>query len=234
LPAVFGLVTFVSILGNSIMVDKNEENNGLSGLVAGWDEKIRDARKAGGIGAARRQDGIANLLATARQAVAAVERAIGPIMGPDDAQASALRVLRKITYNTAADAYPGWEVNGPPRSAAELAAAESLARKCLSLVETLDESAERHGNALWLIGALALAQGKRHEARKEFGAAADFFTQAETPLMTALCDGYIGIADEDGPAVDAAITKIGALEDKYAKDMIDQLVIARQVYGPAA
>ncbi len=224
----------VLILGNSIMMDKNEENNGLSELVAGWDEKIRDARKAGGSGAARGQDGIASLLAAAREAVAEIEAAIFPFTALDEAQASALRVLRKITYNAAADAYPGWEVNGPPRSAAELAAAESLARKCLSLVETLDENAERHGNALWLIGALALAQGKRDQARIEFRTAADFFTEAKTPLMTALCDGYIGIADIDAPAVEAAIAKIGSLEDKYAKDMIDQLVIARQVYGPAA
>jgi len=195
---------------------------GLTALANEWNEQVRAARKAGDVG---------TILATAQAAAAALETAIGPRDAPTKEQTAALKTLRKITYNSAADAYPGWELN-TPRTAAELATAETLARKCLSLTEECREDAEHHGHALWLIAALDLAQGRRAAAADGFRAAAADHTAGGAPLSAALCEGYIGIASGDNAAIDAAIDKITGLNEKWSDATKDQLVIARQVYLP--
>jgi hypothetical protein len=194
----------------------------LAALANDWNEQVRAARKAGDV---------ATILATARAAVTALETAIGPRDTPTEDQTAALKTLRKITYNSAADAYPGWELN-TPRSPEQLATAETLARKSLTLTEECQEDAEHHGHALWLIAALDLAQGRRAEAAAGFRAAAADHAAGNAPLSAALCEGYIGIANGDNTAIDAAINKITGLDEKWSDATKEQLVIARQVYGP--
>jgi hypothetical protein len=194
----------------------------LAVLASEWNEKIRAARKAGDVD---------TILTSAQAAVAALETAIGPRDTPTEDQTAALKTLRKITYNSAADAYPGWELN-TPRSPEQLATAETLARKSLSLTEECQEDAEHHGHALWLIAALDLAQGRRAEAADGFRAAAANHTAGNAPLSAALCEGYIGIATGDTAAIDAAINKITGLNEKWSDATKDQLVIARQVFLP--
>ena len=139
-------------------------------------------------------------------------------------------ILRKITYNSAADAYPGWAADAPPRSAAELDAAARLARKSLSLVEELQEDVENYGHAVWLIGAIALAQGERTAALAEFRKAAAFFAQADAPLMVALAEGYAGMAAGDAAAFAAAQAKVSP-EDEHAQAVVAQLTIGWALYG---
>jgi hypothetical protein len=195
----------------------------LAALAEHWDQKIRACRKAGDV---------ATILCAAQNAVKALEAVIGPHAQPSAAQEAALRTLRKITYNCAADAYPGWALNMPPVQPADLASASILARKSLSLVQELHEDAEKHGHAVWLIGALELAQDRRQAAAESFRAAADFHAEAKAPALAALAEGYIGIASGEAAAFDAAVLKIAAIGDADARELIDQLTIARQIYGP--
>ncbi len=186
-----------------------------------WDQQVL---------AARQTEIIGDILAVAEMAVEALEAVIGRPVDPGSAQAAALMILRKITYNSAADAYPGWAVDAPPRTAAQLGAAARLARKSLSLVEELQEDAENYGHAVWLIGAIALARGARAEAVAEFCKAAAFFAQADAPLMVALAQGYAGMAAGDAAAFAAAQAKISP-EDEHAQAVVAQLRIGWQLYG---
>jgi hypothetical protein len=195
----------------------------LAALAEHWDQKTRACRKAGDV---------ATILGAAQNAVEALESAIGPRAQPSATQAAALKTLRKITYNCAADAYPGWELNMPPVKPEDLVSAAALARKSLRLVEELHEDAEKHGHAVWLIGALDLAQDRRQAAVESFRAAADFHAEAKAPALAALAEGYIGIATGEAAAFDAAVLKIAAVGDADGQALIDQLTIARQIYGP--
>jgi hypothetical protein len=209
-----------------MVADADTEDKDLRALAEEWNAKARASRKS---------DGITEVLAVARTAMQALEAAIGPRAShkatPDAAQIAALKTMRKIAYNCAADAYPGWEVGTPPRTEADLAAAEHLAEQCLSLDDELAQDAEHHGHSVWLIGALNLAQGRRAEAQARFRAATEFYTQAKAPLMAALAKGYIAIAAADTASYNAAVANIGASDEKYAKATQDQLITAHQIYG---
>lgn len=196
------------------MVDESGEQNALSKLADEWNEKLRAARK---------DQPISSVLRLARQAIEDLERALGPRSALHPAQIHALRTMRKIAYNSAADAYPAWDLNPKPVAAADLEHAAKLALTCRVLVEELGEDAQHQGNAIWLIGALDLAQGRRAAASAEFNRAITCFNEAQSPLMIALAEGFVGIAAQDLTAFDGALAKIGGLDDQDAAFMIEQL-----------
>jgi hypothetical protein len=196
----------------------------LETLTEDWLEKVKAARKSGDVPA---------ILALAQNAVDAIEQAIGPDRAnPSEAQVKALQAVKRITYNCAADAWPGWEPN-TPRTDAELAAARQLAQQSRAVVQALNLDETQQGNAIWLIGALDLAAGRREAALAAFRAAVDLFAAAKSEVMTLMAQGYVAIAAGDDPALDTALAELAASADADASFMKDQLVTARQVFPPA-
>ncbi len=187
-------------------------NETISTETAELDLAVRLARQAGDISA---------LLHIARDAIDRLEAL---------ADTQALQAARRIGYNAAADAWPGWELPAPPRSAAELAAGQELARRCASLTERLDEDALKRGNAAWLVAAFDLARGDA-ASLAGFREAAELFEGL--PVMKLMAEGYAAIAAERfAPDFTAVIAGLEAIGGEDATGMRDQLLVARQVFCP--
>src|SRR5437868_1710805 len=141
---------------------------------------------------ARRRGDLDHLLNAARDAVdqlmASAPEADDPL---EVAHIRALEAARRIGYNAAADVWPGWSIDAPPRSPSQLLAAHKLAERSKALVERLGKGPKERGNALWLIGAHELAQGNYEKALHAFlGAAGEY---ESLPLPQLLTQGYIAI-----------------------------------------
>jgi hypothetical protein len=202
--------------------------------MADW---VRDLERQ--IGEARKIGDIRALLDIAGAAIDKLEAAAGTGPGAlDETGVVALTAAKRIGYNVAADVWPGWEIGTPARSEAELTSAQALARRSSAFVNRLGLGAIHRGNAIWLIGALDLALGRRVEACKAFGAAATFC--AEAPAMKLLSEGYAVIAaeasalsqTESESKLAAIIASLDELGSDQAKAFRDQLRIARQVFEP--
>ncbi len=176
------------------------------------DLAVRLARQAGDIPA---------LLHIARDAIDRLQALGG---------ATALQTARRIAYNAAADAWPGWEFPPPARTEAELAAAQDLARRCAALTERLEEDALKRGNAAWLVGALDLARGDAAAASAGFREAAELFDGL--PEMKLMAEGYTAIAAKAAPDFAGAIAGLEAIGTEDATGLREQLLVARQVFDP--
>jgi len=170
----------------------------------------------------------AESLTAARQAVDEIRaRAAGATT--DDARA-ALTTAKRLAYNAAADAWPGW--TNPPADIATSTLCEALALAEISaaLVDHLALGPSQQGHAAWLTGALHLALGDRPTAVTHFTRARNAHTE---PDMNLLCDGYIALAatPSDAPAFTQATSALKAGNLKYGGELAEQLDIARAVYG---
>ncbi len=149
-------------------------------------------------------------------------------------QIAALNTIKRIAFNAAADAWPGWKAGAPPRTPDELAAAKSLARRSQAIVEQLDLDPMQRGNAVWLIGALDLAQGDAGQAHAAFKAAGAHYERAASPEMRQLAEGYAAIAMGRGgdSAFEAATGALTALASEDAAACREQLLTAHNLFAP--
>jgi hypothetical protein len=176
------------------------------------EQSVKAARKAGDIPA---------LLALANAAVATLDTIASP---------AAWNTARRIAYNAAADAWPGWDREPPPRTEAELQSARSLAMMSGRMTERLGRDPMQMGNAAWLTAALDLALGDRQSAIAGFREAEALFSQA--PEMTLLAAGYRAIAgDAEAPALETTCTALAASGHPHAGDLREQLLVAQDVFG---
>lgn len=171
----------------------------LTELAHNLEREVNQIRKSGDVPA---------ILALARPAVDTLDSTAGAERNTlTEEQISALQAARRIAYNAPADAWPGWELDTPARSSAELDAALNLARGSLT------------------------------EALAAFHAAAGFF--ADAPAMKLLAQGYMAIAAErfgsspvsETPKFEAVIAALDALGSDDAKELRDQLLIAREIFA---
>jgi hypothetical protein len=202
----------------------------MADLVHDLERQVGEARRAGDIGM---------LLDVARAAIDKLEAMAGTVPGAlDERGVAALTAASRIGYNAAADVWPGWDVATPARSEAELTAAQALARRSRAFVDRLGLGAITRGNAIWLIGALDLALGRRREACEAFGTAAAFYAGA--PAQKLLSEGYVAIAAEASamsPSESEArfasvMTSLDQLASEDARAFRDQLLTAREVFRP--
>jgi hypothetical protein len=181
---------------------------------------IKQARAAGDIPA---------MLAAAANAIATLEAALAaaPEASAED-RSKILKTAQRIAYNVAADVYPGWEINTPARTGAELLAAQNLARQAQDFVEQTGGNPIQRGNATWLIAALDLALGQRTQAAAGFRAAATQFSSA--PEMQLMAQGYALIA-EGAVGRDDVLIALTAIGSEDALELHSQLTTAAQIFG---
>lgn len=175
---------------------------------AAWEAKFKEARKT--------KDAI-KILDVAKQAVAHIDQRLSQeeATASDDAQKTALLAIKRITYNAAADAWPGWEVDSPPVTTASLEQAKAMAERSLDVVRKLDLGDVQVATAVWLVGALELALGNPKEAGDEFGSASSSYVAGGAPGLALLAKGYTEIAR-------------GVGNDASEKDTLERLA---QVFG---
>jgi hypothetical protein len=157
-----------------------------------------------------------------------------------ETERAALLAVQAMTFNAAADCWPGWEIAAAKelRPSLDLRGGLDLARRSSVLVHRLHLGALREGTAHWMVGAYELALGRTDEAVYSFSLAVARYDAAGAPGMAWLARGYIAITYEaahrpraDGVAsfqeVLSAI-EAGDLED--AASLRDQLNTARRVF----
>lgn len=150
-----------------------------------WEARVKDARQA------------KHPAATIDLAVAAadaIERHISTHPSPEDEKKAAMIAVKRFTFNAAADAWPGWEVDGPRLDNAILVRAREAAVRSTDLVIKLQLGQIQQGTGVWLIGALDLALGKLDEALIKFCESSALFSSASAPGLALLTDGYTVIA----------------------------------------
>lgn len=151
----------------------------------------------------------------------------------------ALASVKRFTYNAAADAWPGWQLDGPHLDTTTLTAAKTMAQRSVDLVAALQLGNIQEATGLWLVGAFNLALGDLDEALALFTQASELYSAAQAPGLVLLTSGYAtittGLARKFTLAdmtrdLESICTKIssGAFEDGQA--WIEQLKTALAVF----
>ncbi len=202
----------------------------LSDLVAMHEGTVKEARRT-------EQPG--QIVASAKRAAGAI-RARVPAASADlsEEERAALTAVKGLLYNAAADAWPGWSVDGNGASPEELASALELARESADLVEALSLGKCQEGTAAWLVGALELALGRIEDSLTTFSRAERLFGEAGEPSLTLLARGYSAIAREAGDAAAGDLSELSAILEELSagkfrdgEAFCEQLRTAHQVFA---
>ena len=136
-----------------------------------------------------------------------------------------LGMVKSIAYDVGSFCWTGWDEPGvtiDERSAASGARAAALN---LSLAERLDRPSEARAAAHWLVGAHALASGRRDDAIRAFEESARYARAGSDLGAELLALGYIAIARGDEPDVS------GFSDVEGGDDYIAQLRTAARVFS---
>jgi hypothetical protein len=200
--------------------------NSLAELAAQLEGRVKALRGAG--------DDVA-LLAAAREAGDRIEQRRG---ARDEDEREALKIIQRLTFNAAADCWPGWSVSDKPVDADHLAAARELAERSVRLVRDLEFGPIREGTGTWLVGAFDLALGRLHDAAVGFRDARAHYVAASAPGLVLLTDGYAAIVRQregrrpaDGESLDHICARIAAGGFKDGDAWIAQLRTAQEVFA---
>lgn len=199
----------------------------LHALVARSQERVTELRRAGDLVA---------LLAGAKAAADDIERRVGESL--DDEARQALIVVKRITFNAAADCWPGWAVSDKPADTGNLLAGLELAQRSIRITKKLGLGSLQEGTGTWLCGAFDLALARYTDASNNLAVARQHYIAGEAPGLVLLTEGYIAIlrqvagnqtpADgEDFPKIIAKI-EAGGFED--GAEWIEQLRTAQKVF----
>ncbi len=113
----------------------------------------------------------------------------------DEKLARSLRAHAKaFAFNTAANAWPGWQDPGIEVTASDLVNGLDLARLNLRLARELKVSAQAQLNAHWLVGAHLMAAKQVEPAVKQFDLARELAKPEESPDYLGMIDGYTALA----------------------------------------
>ena len=181
---------------------------------------------------------ISNMIAAAHLGVAWCLGQASLQLDPELA-ATLRRSARTMSFNAAANCWPGWDDEGVTIDQLQVEAALSLAGLCRELALDLELGPKAEGTAHWLIGALELALGRFTAARAGFQEAERSYSalskEAPQKLMAKAYDALA--AKYESPKSNAAI---GALSDALeslrasAKDeaqfFAEQITTAERVF----
>jgi len=176
----------------------------------------------------------AALLAAARDAADQIERRRGVLDGDTH---EAFLMVQRMTFNAAADCWPGWGVSDKPIRPDILLAARDLAERSLDLVQELGFGPLRLGTGAWLVGAFDLALGRHLEAIDIFRGARQNYVDASAPGLVLLTDGYVAIARQlagdqaGGEELDHVCKSIAAGGFEDGDEWIAQLRMASDVFA---
>jgi hypothetical protein len=144
------------------------------------------------------------VLATANAAADEIERRIGVELTPASISSltgptrAALLAVKRMTYNAAADCWPGWLTTDQRPNHQQLLKALATARRSALLVQTLSLGPVQEGTANWLIGAFELVLGQFDQAVDLFTAAHERYVAANAPGLALLTEGYLAITYKVG------------------------------------
>jgi hypothetical protein len=197
----------------------------LRDLVAASQQRIKALRQAGDLVA---------LLAATQDVAEEIERHVG--QRRDEEAREALIAVRRFTFNTAADCWPGWKIPEEPSETRDLLAARELARHSAMLTRQLELGALQEGTGIWLCGAFELALSRYDEAEKAFEVAREYYLAAEAPGLVLLTEGYAAILRQvagraGGESLEAIIAKIKAGGFKDGAEWVEQLETALKVFA---
>ena len=150
--------------------------------------------------------------------------------------ATKLRIqARAMSYNLAANNWPGWGEPGLIHDPSALSAGQDFARLNLRLVLELKEDDERQGNSHWIVGAMLLAQGRYERATDAFKAAAERYKLIKKDDLYWMAVGYEGLTAKlaglaGAGKLDEALKKLESLATDDAKFYRGQLKKALQIF----
>ncbi|EFY84279.1 hypothetical protein MAC_09687 [Metarhizium acridum CQMa 102] len=148
-------------------------------------DKVKEARSRGDAAAA---------ITAANYAADSIESQIGETINGSADENEALTAAQRFTFNVAADAWPGWQRDGPLLDKPTLLRAKHLALRSASLVDRLRLGPIQVGTGAWLVGAFDLVLGNFEEALARFSAASDKYHAAPAPGLELLTSGYAVMA----------------------------------------
>ena len=191
-------------------------------------ERVKELRRAGDFGV---------LVAAARDAADEIERRVGEHWG--DSEREAMAVVRRFTFNAAADVWPGWSVTDKAPDTRNLLAAQELALRSVRLTKLLGLGLVQQATGIWLCGAFDLALGRYAEALSIFVDARDRYIAAEAPGLVLLMEGYIAIVRQisgeqiqvDAQSLDKVTANIAAAGFEDGAEWIEQLHTALKVFA---
>ena len=181
------------------------------------------------------------IIIAANAAADAIEARVDPAAPVlTETERAALVAAQALTFNAAADCWPGWEI-APDKAAVsrvDLQGGLDLARRSFAMVQRLRSGALREGTAHWMVGAYQLALGQIDDAVSLLSLSVVRYQDARAPGLAWLARGYIAIAYETAnqSRPDAVATfdevlvaiETGGFED--AAEWREQLNIARRVF----
>jgi hypothetical protein len=145
---------------------------------------------------------------------------------------------RAIAYNAGANCWPGWgdTVEIKP---ADIAEGLKLAERSYELVVELDLGDKAMGTALWLIGALQMAEGRLSTAIRQFLRAEEAFQAAQLPAHAAMAQGYAALAEKGMPeshlrgaeSLETILRSLRGMESREAQFFADQLLTADRIFS---
>jgi hypothetical protein len=148
------------------------------------------------------------------------------------------RRAHAMSFNAAANCWPGWDDEGVTIEDAEVKAARSLAGTCLALAHDLDLGPKGLGTAHWVIGALELALGRFSAARAAFqDAQRSYAALGEEAPQKLMAQGYDALAaklgnvssDECSAALKEALERLHSLGTEGGQFFADQIARAERV-----
>jgi hypothetical protein len=163
---------------------------------------------------------------------AGIEHHLRAAKGLSDRQASDAMVVaaRSLSFNAAANCWPGWGDDGIVLDAADVREGLELATLSLTLVHKLELAGQPLGTAFWLVGALQLALDRIEASLSSFAKARAAYAAGDLPLQVMLVDGYRIIAERRSAPAGSADRELARVVDglraegsKAALGFADQL-----------
>ncbi|HEY3323084.1 MAG TPA: hypothetical protein VGP72_21710 [Planctomycetota bacterium] len=141
-----------------------------------------------------------------------------------------------MSFNLAANCWPGWGEEGIVLSPADLAFGFDMARLDLRLATEMKYPLLKLSNSNWIAGAHCMAAGKYADALAWFGKSRQHAEEAKAADQAEMVKGYAGITEilagkEEGKAhFAAALEKLKASKGEDAKFFADQIQSVLKVF----
>jgi len=172
-------------------------------------------------------------------AEAGFARALADAAAHPDLAIELKRAAKVLTYNAAANCWPGWDDPGIEISAETLAHGLVLAERSRALVAELGLDAREAATANWLVGALQMAGGRHAEAIAAFAEARAAFEANGASTSVLMAEGYRALARKlaspEDPAAAAEFeeccARLAATDSKEATFFRQQLLTADRIFA---
>jgi hypothetical protein len=199
--------------------------------VLAWEKRVTEVRSNG------------DPEATVAIAIAAenfIEQQINKQTDWTEDERAALKTVKRFTYNAAADAWPGWELDGPSPNTQLQTTARGLAQRSTDWSKKLQLGAIQEGTGIWLVGAFDLALGDFDGALAHFTTASQQYQAASAPALSLLVEGYeviakgLRIQQPQGNIMrdlEKVFTQIYSVDFKDGAMFIEQLRTALKVFS---